>query len=187
MRASLAPADPRSERAREHVPTVAEVYEQHAELIWRVVRRMGIPDAVAEDVMHEVFLVVHRRLPEYDGRASMSTWLFHIARGVASNYKRGRARERARLEVVAPPSGALPDPEGDAERREAASFVRSFLAGLDPDKREVFELVEIEGMPVPEVAELLALNLNTAYSRLRLARQAFARAVETLRGKEGAR
>ena len=183
MRAALAPAQTvPPERA--HVPTVAEVYERHADLVWRVVRRMGIPDAAAEDVMHEVFLVVHRRLGEYDGRSSMSTWLFHLARGVASNYKRGRARERARLAVVPPPDAAPPDPERDAQRREAASFVRGFLAGLDPDKREVFELVEIEGLPVPEIAELLAINLNTAYSRLRLARQAFARAVESLRGEE---
>jgi RNA polymerase sigma-70 factor (ECF subfamily) len=182
MRVSAAEADPHAERDRDHAPDFAAVYEQHADLVWRVVRRMGIPDAVAEDVMHEVFLVVHRRLPEYDGRAAMSTWLFHLARGVASNYKRGRDRERARLEVVAPPMSALPDPEVDAERREAASFVRAFLDGLDAEKREVFELVEIEGMAVPEIAQILGINLNTAYSRLRLARQAFARAVESREG-----
>lgn len=188
MRVSAAEADPHAEEARDHVPDFAAVYEAHAELVWRVVRRMGIPDAAAEDVMHEVFLVVHRRLPEYDGRASMATWLFHLARGVASNYKRGRERERARLEVVSPPTSSLPDPEVDAERREAAAFVRTFLGELDADKREVFELVEIEGLPVPEVAELLALNLNTTYSRLRLARQAFARAVATRRSDaEGSR
>lgn len=176
---SAAPAEPPAERARDHAPDFAAVYQEHADLVWRVLRRMGIPDAAAEDVMHEVFLVVHRRLPEFDGRASMSTWLFHLARGVASNYKRGRDRERARLEVVAPPTSTLPDPEGNTERREAAAFVRTFLAQLDADKRDVFELVEIEGLAVPEVAELLALNLNTTYSRLRLARQAFARAVAT--------
>jgi RNA polymerase sigma-70 factor (ECF subfamily) len=184
MRAPAAPAEPLSEPSRAQVPTIAEVYERHAALIWRIVRRQGIPDAAAEDVMHEVFLVVQRRLHEFDGRAALSTWLFHLARGVVSNYKRGRARERARLEVVAPPTSSMPDPEHAALRREAAGFVREFLRGLDVDKREVFELVEIDGIAVPEVAELLGLNLNTAYSRLRLARQAFARALETLRAQE---
>jgi RNA polymerase sigma-70 factor, ECF subfamily len=184
MRAPVALDDPPSEPARAPVPTFAEVYERHAELVWRIVRRLGIPDASAQDVMHEVFLVVHRRLHEYDGRASLTTWLFQLARGVASNYKRGRARERARLEVVVPPIDAMPDPEGATARREAAGFVREFLARLDADKREVFELVEIDGLAVPEVAELVGINLNTAYSRLRLARQAFARAIEAL-GPEG--
>lgn len=173
-----------SEPDRVRAPSFAEIYERHAGLVWRVVRRQGVPDAVAEDVMHEVFLVVQRRLHEFDGRASLTTWLFHLARGVASNYKRGRARERARLEVVAPPRSSLPDPGDAAERREAAAFVRTFLQQLDADKREVFELVELDGLAVPEVAELLALNLNTTYSRLRLARQAFARAIEALRTEE---
>jgi RNA polymerase sigma-70 factor (ECF subfamily) len=65
--------------------------------------------------------------------------------------------------------------------------VRRFLAGLDDDKREVFALVEIEGLAVPEVAQMCDIKLNTAYSRLRLARQAFARAVEGLRGADGGR
>lgn len=157
-------------------PSLAEVYRAHSGFVWRVVRRLGIPDAAVEDVMHDVFIVVARRLPEYDGRAAMTTWLFHLTRGVASNYKRGKDREGRRLELV-PPKPATPSPETHTERRQAADFVRGFLATLDPGKRRVFELVEIDGLPVPEVAEICAINLNTAYSRLRAARRAFAQAV----------
>lgn len=132
--------------------------------------------------MHEVFLVVHRRLAEYDGRASMTTWLFHLARGVVSNWQRSTAREQVRLTRVGPANESPLDPEQRAARSEAQAFVHGFLATLDDDKRDVFELVELEGEGVPEVAQSLGINLNTAYSRLRLARQAFAKAAARWRG-----
>jgi RNA polymerase sigma-70 factor (ECF subfamily) len=149
--------------------------------VWRVVRRLGIADAAVEDVMHDVFLVVHRRLPDFDGRASMTTWLYNIARGVAANHRRGRTREQRRLQLVQPSPTAGPDPEHATERQEAAKFVREFVTTLDDDKRVVFELADLEGMPVPEVAGICGIKLNTAYSRLRAARQQFQRAVAQFR------
>ena len=161
--------------------TLEAVYERHAGFVWRIVRRMGVPDHGVEDVMHEVFLVVHRRLPEYDGRVAITTWLYHLTRGVVSNHRRSREREQRRLQLVDPrPSAPAPDPEAQTRRGQAAAFVRSFLEQLDPDKREVFELAELEGLPIPEVAELVGVNLNTAYSRLRAARQLFQRAVDRI-------
>lgn len=164
--------------------TLEAVYARHSGFVWRIVRRMGVPEHGVEDVMHEVFLVVHRRLPEYDGRVAMTTWLYHVARGVVSNHRRSRAREQRRLELVDPRPAAAPDPEAQTRRGQAAAFVRAFLAELDPDKREVFELAELEGLPIPEVAELVGVNLNTAYSRLRAARQLFQRAVDRIRAAD---
>lgn len=162
-------------------PTLAEVYERHADFVWRIARRMGIEDAAVEDVMHDVFVIVHRRLPEFDGRAAMSTWLYHITRGVVANRRRGQTREARRLELVRPTPGAAPDPERETARKQAADFVRSFVAELDEDKRRIFELADIEGIPVAEAARLCGIKLNTAYSRLRAARQRFQRAVDGLR------
>lgn len=163
--------------------TVAEIYQRHAAFVWRVVRRRGVPDAAAEDLMHEVFLVVHRRLGEYDGRASIPTWLFHLTRGVVSNWQRANGREQGRMLRVVAPGEQLPDPEQGVARAQAQALVHGFLAGLDDDKRDVFELVELEGESVPDVARSLGINLNTAYSRLRLARQAFAKAVAAWHGE----
>lgn len=133
---------------------------------------MGIPDEAAEDVVQEVFLVVRRRLPDYEGRGAPTSWLYAIARGVTANYRRGRARTERRLRVVTGPRpAAVPSPEDELDRADAAAFVQRFLAELDPDQREVFVLVDIEGLSGPEVAEALGLNLNVAYSRLRLARR----------------
>lgn len=164
-------------------PTLAAVYARHSGFVWRSVRRMGVPDEAVEDVMHEVFLVVHRRLPEFDGRAALTTWLYHVARGVVSNWRRGRQREERRLRLVSPPP-AESDPESLARRGQAVELVRRFIDSLDADKRLVFELAEVEGLSMPEIAEIAGIKLNTAYSRLRLARKEFQRTVTELRRAE---
>lgn len=159
--------------------SLADVYEAHADFVWRIARRFGVAQIELEDVVHDVFLVVHRRLPEYDGRASMRTWLFHITRGVVSNRRRGKTREAKRMHLVrAQPTPTSICPEGHSERVRAAEFVRNFVARLKPQQRTMFEMVELQGMTVAEVARLLNLNANTAHARLRAARQAFYRAVQ---------
>lgn len=164
--------------------TLADVYRAHAGFVWRVVRRMGVAESALEDVVHDVFLVVHRRLAEYDGRAAMTTWLYGIARGVAANHRRSNVRAERRLSV-APPPGASPDPEARAAQEQAAAFVRGFLDGLDEERRMLFALADIEGMKVPEIAEALGLNLNTAYSRLRATRELFQRALAEREDRRG--
>lgn len=153
-------------------PTLAGLYRAHASFVWRVVRRMGVPEAVAEDVVQEVFLVARRRLPDYEGRGAPTSWLYGIARGVTANYRRGQARAERRLRVAtgSRPSAA-PSPDDVVGHADAVALVERFLAGLDPDQREVFVLADIEGLSGPEVAAALGLNLNVAYSRLRLARR----------------
>jgi RNA polymerase sigma-70 factor (ECF subfamily) len=162
-------AVPARDPADEHVD-LAELYRRHAGFVWRSARRFGVPDEALEDVVHEVFMIVRRRLPEFDRRAAVTTWLYAIARGVSANVRRGRARSEARHRLV--PLGDPPlDPEQAAQRAEAIACVGEFLAALDSDQREVFELVDLEGLRGPEVAQLLDANLNVVYSRLRLARR----------------
>ena len=156
--------------------SLAEVYRCHAGFVWRVLRRLGVADAALEDVVHDVFLVVHRRLPEYDGRAALTTWLFGVARGVASNHRRGVARAQRKLSVAPTPT-AGPDPELRTEQARLAEFVRGFLQGQGEHRRLLFELADIEGLKVPEIAEALGMNLNTAYARLRAVREQLSRAL----------
>ncbi len=161
---------------------LAAIYDAHADFVWRVAKRLGIPDAALEDVMHDVFVIVHRRLSDYDGRASLRSWLYGITRGVASNYRRGRAREVQRIARAQPRPATLPPTDDVAQRREAAAFVRSFLDELDPAKREIFTLVDVEGVTVKDAAAMAGINVNTAHARLRAARLAFQRAASSLQG-----
>lgn len=167
------------------LPTLAEIYDAHADFVWRVARRMGVPDEALEDVMHDVFLVAHRKLDRFDGRAAMTSWLYGITRGVANNHRRKRARQRKRIERVQPKPAPLPATDRDAQRREAAAFVRDFLAQLDEGKRRMFELVEIDGWSVRDAAASCQLNINTAHARLRAARRAFATASAAFRAHGG--
>jgi len=166
--------------------SLEEVYRLHVAFVWRAVRSFGIADEAVEDIVHDVFLVVQRRLADYDGRASIKTWLYGIARGVARNHRRGQTRQERRLRLVDSPTADL-DPERWAQYQESANLVRDFLAAIDHKKREVFELVDLEGMRGPDVAEALGVNVNTVYSRLREARRLFADFAASRRRGEGGR
>jgi RNA polymerase sigma-70 factor (ECF subfamily) len=161
------------------IPAFDAVYAAHVGFVWRVLRTFGVPEAHIEDAVQDVFIVVHRRLAEWQGKAAITTWLFSIARRVASTHRRraGRKTEELVEDIVdSHPGGG--DPFAEASRAQAAATVLAILDQLDEDKRVVFALVELEQLSVPEVARMLELKLNTAYSRLRLARQAFEAAVK---------
>ena len=157
------------------IPTFDEVYEAHFAFVWRVLRTFGVAEAALEDAAQDVFVVVHRRLPEWEGRAQITTWLFAIARRVASAHRRKHGN--ARTEPLADEPAGTTDTFEAMSRAQAAATVFAILDRIDEDKRIVFALVELEQLSVPEVARLLDLKLNTAYSRLRLARAAFEAAV----------
>jgi RNA polymerase sigma-70 factor (ECF subfamily) len=132
-------------------------------------------------------LVVHRRGESFDEqRSSVQTWLVGIILRVAQNRRRSLRRGWSRLKSIRGEDvlHAIPsDAEGPAElaaKREAAALLSSALDCLGDKKRALFVLVDIEQLSVPEAAGALALNLNTAYARLRAARVEFARALKRL-------
>lgn len=176
------PAPPADRRTR-----LAALYEAHADFIVRVARQLGAPAEQAEDIVHDVFLVVHRRLSDYDeGRGSMRAWLYGIARNVVHHRLRSATRGDRRLRLLPDPEPP-PGPDERLARARAGEVVETFLAGVDEDRRMVFALIEIEGMSAPEVAQALAVNLNTVYSRLRLVRQQFNQYIRRLHGERGVR
>ena len=157
------------------VPSFDDVYEAHFAFVWRVLRTFGVPEPALEDAAQDVFVVVHRRLPEFEGRSAITTWLFAITRRVAASHRR---RGQVPLAPVVIPDVASPtDPFDDVARSEAAVALAAIVDQMDEDRRIVFALVEIEQMSVAEVARMLDINHNTAHSRLRLARAEFAAAV----------
>jgi RNA polymerase sigma-70 factor, ECF subfamily len=159
------------------------IYEANLTYIWRAARRLGIDPADTDDVVQEVFLVAHRRLPDFEGRAQVKTWLFKILVRVVRHYFRSQKRKPGHRPTESPQDldGLRVPSEGPgeaAERAEAVRILDRLLSRLDEDKREVFVLAEIEALSVVEIADVLGVNLNTVYSRLRSARQAFERALE---------
>lgn len=170
-RSSVAPGSTPS------APSFEAVYAEFFPFVWRSARRLGVPPSALDDVVQEIFIVAHRRLPDFEGRSSVRTWLFGIALRVVRQHRRTmRRKDRATEEHdwEALPS-THPTPHDAAERAEELSLLHRLLDALDDDKREVFVLAELEQMPVPEIAIAVGINVNTAYSRLRLARGEFDR------------
>lgn len=162
------------------------VYADHAAFVWRSLRALGVPAAQVDDAVQDVFVVVHQKLETFRGPAQIQTWLFEIARRIASHYRRSAGRDGRSEPIDA--AAAIAASTGTFEaaaRNEAATLVVAVLAELDNHKRELLVLVELEQLPVPDVAALLGIRLNTAYSRLRLARRAFAAALARRRATTG--
>jgi RNA polymerase sigma-70 factor (ECF subfamily) len=153
------------------VPPLAEIFRQYAPFVWRGLRRLGVPESDVDDVCQEVFVVVHRKLGDFEGRSSLRTWIYGICARTASDYRRSG---RVRREVVtdAPPEVAHEGGQHEAVAlRQARATLDRILDELDDDKRSVFVLYEIEELTMAEVAEALGCPLQTAYSRLHAARK----------------
>jgi RNA polymerase sigma-70 factor, ECF subfamily len=172
------------------VPAFDEVYAKNVDYVWRILVRLGVAAADVEDVAQDVFVVVCRKLPEFEGRSSVRTWLFQLARNVVHDYRRTHRRKGARegddeKQVSLARASEEHRPDVTAARAQAVRILHELLDKLDDEKREVFVLADLEQLSVPQVAEALGVNLNTVYSRLRLAREAFNRELSRHNAREG--
>jgi RNA polymerase sigma-70 factor (ECF subfamily) len=171
------------------------LYESHFGFVWRNLRRLGVPESSAEDAAQDVFLTVHRRYNSYDARWSrVETWLYGILIRVASDHRRARRRRRRRFDSSVDVQAVLERsdsheaaPDEVVARHEALELLESALDTLSDKKRAVFVMVDVEQLSVPEAAEALGVNVNTAYWRLRAARKEFDRALVRLRSRNDTR
>jgi len=171
----------------------AEVYKEQFPFVWRSARALGVGPSALDDVAQEIFVVVHRRLHEFEGRSTLRTWLSGIVLNVVRHHRRSVARksphELSREEPADPEAlhATTRDPHEAAELAEGTRLLQRILDELSDDKREVIVLAELEELPVPEIAEALGLKLNTAYSRLRLARAEFDQILARHRARDARR
>lgn len=182
---SESPAVPVSER-----PAFEDVYREYFDFVWRNARALGTRDAAVDDVVQDVFLVVHRRLSEFEGRSTLRTWISGIVLNVVRRHRRTTQRRSPHEDSKEAPldpetlAGRGESPYDAAVHAEGTELLQRILDELDEDKREVLVLAELEELSVPEIAGALGIKLNTAYSRLRLARQAFEQSLVRHRARE---
>lgn len=165
-------------------PDFAQVYETYFDMVWANMRRLGVEASRVDDAVQDVFLAVHRRLGEFEGRASMKTWLFHFILRVASTHRRATRSANKVTQLPADRAKASANPERTVETQQAAEMLYRILDSLDDERRSIFVLVEFEELTTPEAAKMLGLNVNTAYSKLRDARRDFERALAREHSKE---
>jgi RNA polymerase sigma-70 factor (ECF subfamily) len=170
-------------------PDLLSIHEEHAPFVWLSLQRLGVRSADIEDLLQEVFIVVHKRLATFDGSARMTTWLFGICLRVAAAHRR-RAYNRREAIVPAPAEEALADsasPEDLASNRQAQARLAAILDTMDLEKRAIFVMFELDELSCEEIAEILGVPLGTVYSRLHAARKAFSAAVVRFEAREASR
>jgi RNA polymerase sigma-70 factor, ECF subfamily len=167
--------------SRRSTPSFQVIYKQYFDFVWSTARHLGAAADTVDDVVQDVFIVIHSRLATLQNPEALRSWIFGIVRRTVSDYRRSRRNRDAagaRLDAEVHSGGySQPSPLDLTERNAELSLLERILAELDPPKREMFVMVEVLEMTVPEVVEALEIPLNTAYSRLRLARKLFEEAL----------
>jgi len=177
------PAQP---EPRPRKPEFRELFEHEYRYVRATARRLGIRVRELPDLIHDVFVTVHRKLPEFEEGRPVRPWLFGITFRVVVGHKR---RLEYRREELAGDDGDeraddAPRADQQLEDEERRRMVHEALEALDDDKRAVFVLHEIDEVTIPEIAVALDLPENTAYSRLRLGREEFRRALSRVAARQ---
>ena len=154
------------------------VYEAYRDDVYAFVSRMVIDTAAAEDLLQETFLRLYREAERYDPCRPLEPWIYRIARNLAVDYLRSRKRKPAQsltgaddapLETEDP----TPGPVEEAVVREREALLREGLERLRPSQREIFVLIDMEGLKYEEVADMLGISVKAVGARLRKARRRF--------------
>jgi RNA polymerase sigma-70 factor (ECF subfamily) len=167
--------------------TFPAIFHECFPLVWRLLRTLGVYEPWLDDAAQEVFVIVYQKLPEFDGRVRITTWVHAIAYRVAANVRRRQGRERLKVELSERDAPSMRTPEHEALTGESARFVQAFCAGLSEPMRDVFVLCFLEEWGQSEVATLLAVSPNTVSSRVRLLRSAYRVALDQWQRQEAQR
>ena len=160
-------------------PTLEDLYREYFQFVWRNARRLGVVPSQLDDAVQDVFMVVHRHLPEYEARTPLRFWLFAITRRVAADYRR-TLRRKGGLEPLPDDVESRRGGDGplrDALNKERSDVVLQFLSTLEDNHRATFILCELEQMSAPEISEALGATTSAIYARIRTMRLGFAQFV----------
>lgn len=155
---------------RQDKTAFAELFSYYAPRVKSYVLRLGADNALAEEIAQDVMVTVWRKAALFDRKqASVSTWIFRIARNRRIDVFRRTSRPA--LDPEEPmilPAGVAP-PEERVEALEAEARVRAAMRDLPPEQLELLKLAFYEGLSHSDIAERLKLPLGTVKSRIRLA------------------
>jgi RNA polymerase sigma-70 factor, ECF subfamily len=167
-------------------PSFRALFLAHASYVANSLRRLGVRERDLEDVTHDVFISVYRHLEDFDPTRPVKPWLFGFAAKTALAYRRraGYARETLTERIEGIDQGPAADEQIAAQ--EKRDLVVAALASVHEERRPVLVMHDIDGIAMPDIAAVLAIPLNTGYSRLRLARAEFAQAVQRIRARRRA-
>ena len=155
------------------------LFGRHRVPLYRWFLRLAGDEALAEDLLSDVFLDVWRQAATFESRSSVSTWLLAIARHKALSARRRRPDAELDEKIVSTVADPADDPEVVLQKKTRADLLRRCLARLSPEHGEVIDLVYFHGKSVKEVAEIVGIAEATVKTRMFYARRNLAELVET--------
>ena len=171
---------PQSIAPAPEVSAFEAVYRQYFDFVWSSVRRLGVGSAALDDVVQEIFIVIHARLHTLERPDALRSWIYSVVRRIVSAYHRSqRVKEISGVALAAEPD-VRPRPETPFDRAEQNDQIKllfSVLSELEEPKRDILLMAELDELTAPQISEILGVPLNTVYSRLRAARIAFEEAL----------
>jgi RNA polymerase sigma-70 factor (ECF subfamily) len=175
-----------TEARREPQPFDFErVFVREASFVWNSLRRLGVPSADLDDALHDVFVAVYRQRETYDSARSLRAWLFGFAHRVAARQRRTIQRRRESHTLDVEPRSTAPLQDEIVREREKQRVFLELLDALPLDRRAVLILHDVDGEAMADVASAIGIPVNTAYSRLRLAREDLLAAGRRLQAHRG--
>lgn len=174
-------------QARAMPDRLSTLFHEHFDLVWRTVRRLGVPSSVIDDAAQEVFVVAQRKLDLIEPGKERA-FLYGTALRVAADVRRARNRrgDPKDVELDVLPDQETPSVDDLVDRKRQRAMLDEIIARLPDDAREVFVLYELEQLTMAEIATCLEVPAGTVASRLRRARELFEAAVARLEAR-GAR
>jgi RNA polymerase sigma-70 factor (ECF subfamily) len=172
-RAAPWPVAPEPEIVPPGPPDFDELYERWFDEVARWIRALGGPEADRDDLVQDVFVVVHRRLSDFDGN-NVPGWLYQIARRKVRDFRRllwvkhlfaGSVPLSDRI------SKSGPNPADSLEAKEQGQLLEQLLTSLNEEQRAAFVLFEIEGYSGDEIAKVQGVPINTVWARIHKARK----------------
>ena len=162
------------------------VFRTHYRFVRVTLRRLGVRENELDDVAQDIFVIVYRKLDTFRSEGSMELWLFGICLRVASRHRRlARHRVQSQEEEPIEVIDGSPLPDDHAEVEQARRLVLTALDAVDPQRRAVFVMHDLNEFSATEIAETLSIPLGTVYSTIRVAREEFRQAVTRLRAHRG--
>lgn len=161
------------------------VYREYAKFVWAILRGLGIPENTIEDAFQDVFIVAYRRRKSFEGRGTLRSWMYGITLRVARSYQRRASVRRLFSFSLFDQEDVIDTRSEESQKAEDdAELVHHLLEKVPAKQREVFVLAELEELTAKDIADIVGCNVNTVYSRLRLARQRFDEALARYRARE---
>lgn len=158
---------------------LTRLFQEHFDLVWRTVRRFGVPTEAIDDAAQEVFVIASRKLDVIQ-HGKERAFLYGTAIRVASDARRARDRRRRHTEEELDVVDTAPSPADLVDQKRARALLDDLIARLPEDLRAVFVLYELESLTTAEIADCLDVPAGTVASRLRRAREQFAAAIARL-------